>query len=238
MGPVLSATSAGAGSAGAVWAGAWVALAVWVAVVPAGRHPRALAGRAEHARGRAAWTDRARSRLRAGGRPDDPEHVRVAVAQVAALLRAGAPPGAAWSRGLGVPSDPTGVPEESELAPAVGGLAPARALVAAARLARDVGAPLGGVLEAVSARLVAEAEARAERDAALAGPQATARVLLWLPAVGVLLGWALGADPLATATDGGAGTAAVGLGLVLLALGRTWTARLVAAARAAGEGAR
>jgi tight adherence protein B len=161
--------------------------------------------------------------------------VRVAVAQVAALLRAGAPPGAAWSRALGVRVDETGVPAAAALAPVVGGDAPARALVAASRLARDVGAPLGGVLEAVSATLVAEAEARAERDAALAGPQATARVLLWLPAVGALLGWVLGADPLATATDGGAGTAAVGLGLVLLALGRTWTARLVAAARAAGE---
>lgn len=222
----------------AAWTGVWVALAVWFAVVPAGRHPRALAGRAGGPRSCAAWAARARSRLLPGGRTDDPEHVRVAVAQVAALLRAGAPPGAAWSRGLGVRVDPTGVPEEPGLAPAVGGPAPARALVAAARLARDVGAPLGGVLDAVSARLVAEAEARAERDAALAGPRATARVLLWLPAVGVLLGWALGADPLATATGGGAGTAAVGLGLVLLALGRAWTVRLVAAARAAGEGDR
>ncbi len=230
MGPVVSA-----GSVSALWTGAWVALAVWFAVVPAGRDLRALAGRTRRSHGPRAWVERARSRLLPAGRTEDPEHVRVAVAQVAALLRAGAPPGAAWSRGLGVPVDATGVPDEAALAPVVGGPAPARALVAAARLARDVGAPLGGVLEAVSARLVAEAEARAEREAALAGPRATARVLLWLPAVGALLGWALGADPLATATDGGAGTAAVGLGLVLLALGRVWTARLVAAARAAGE---
>lgn len=222
----------------ASWAGAWVALAVWFAVAPAGREVRALAdgvwaGSAE----RVSWIGRVRRRLRAADR-DDPEHVRVAVAQVAALLRAGAPPGGAWSRALGVRVDETGVPEEAALAPAVGGPGPAGALVAASRLARDVGAPLGGVLEAVSATLVAEAEARAEREAALAGPRATARVLLWLPVAGVLLGWALGADPLATATDGGAGTAAVGLGLVLLALGRAWTARLVAAARAAGEGVR
>jgi tight adherence protein B len=169
--------------------------------------------------------------VRPVARRDDPDHVRVAVAQVAALLRAGAPPGAAWSRALGVSVDPAGTPDEADLVTLVGGPAPARALVAASRLAGDVGAPL----EAVSATLVAEAEARAEREAALAGPQATARVLLWLPVAGVLLGWALGADPLATAADGGAGTAAVGLGLVLLALGRTWTARLVAAARAAGE---
>ncbi|WP_233275934.1 hypothetical protein [Isoptericola variabilis] len=214
------------------WAGVWVALAVWLAVAPAGRDVAALTGGGGSSpHGLRAW--RARRRTRRGG--DDPEHVRVAVAQVAALLRAGAPPGAAWSRALGVPVDATGVPDTAALAPAVGGEGPAAALVAASRLARDVGAPLGGVLEAVSATLVADAEARAEREAALAGPQATARVLLWLPAAGVLLGWALGADPLATATDGGVGTAAVGLGLVLLAVGRTWTARLVAAARAAGE---
>ena len=110
-------------------------------------------------------------------------------------------------------------------------------MVAAARLAGDVGAPLGGVLDAVSGALVAEAEARAEREASLAGPRATAQVLMWLPVLGALLGWALGADPLATATDGGAGTAAVSLGVLLLVAGRLWTARLVAAARAAGEGA-
>lgn len=128
-----------------------------------------------------------------------------------------------------------GIPDEERLAAAVGGPGHARSVVAAARLAHDVGAPLGRVLESVSAALVGEAEARSEREAALAGPKSTARVLFWLPTVGVALGWALGADPVATATDGRAGTGAVGLGLVLLALGRSWTARLVAAARAAGE---
>ncbi len=221
----------------AAWAGAWVALAVWLAVVPVGRSASALAGVGGPARrrGPAGWLAAARRRVRPAARRDDPEHVRVAVAQVAALLRAGATPGAAWSRALGVSVDPAGVPSGADLAGVVGGAAPARGLVAASRLASDVGASLGGVLEAVSATLVAEAEARSDREAALAGPQATARVLLWLPVAGVLLGWALGADPLATATDGGVGTAAVGLGLVLLALGRTWTARLVAGARAAGE---
>jgi tight adherence protein B len=221
----------------AAWAGAWLALAVWLALAPRGRTAAALAAGRRTAPENVAVRRFGALRGRAGARANrgDPEHVRVAVAQVAALLRAGAPPGAAWSRALGVRVDETGVPCGAALAPVVGGPGPASALVAASRLARDVGAPLGGVLEAVSATLVAEAEARAERDAVLAGPRATARVLLWLPAVGALLGWALGADPLSTATDGGAGTAAVGLGLVLLALGRTWTARLVAAARAAGE---
>jgi len=136
---------------------------------------------------------------------------------------------------MGVRVDETGLPDQDGLAPVVGGAAHARSVVAGARLARDVGAPLGGVLDAVSQALVAEAEARADQEAALAGPRATARVLLWLPGLGALLGWALGADPLATATDGGAGTAAVGLGIVLLAVGRWWTGRLVSVARRAGE---
>uniref|UniRef100_UPI001F16EA43 type II secretion system F family protein n=1 Tax=Puerhibacterium puerhi TaxID=2692623 RepID=UPI001F16EA43 len=181
---------------------------------------------------------RGADRPRRGGpaRPDGGAvQVRVVVAQVAALLRSGAPPGAAWSRATGVPVDGAGVPDEEALAAVVGGPEHARSVAAATRLALEVGAPLGRVLEAVSDTLVAEAEAQAERDAALAGPRATARVLQWLPAAGALLGWVLGADPVATATDGGAGSAAVGLGLVLLAAGRWWTGRLVAAARRAGE---
>ncbi|WP_240930377.1 hypothetical protein [Isoptericola sp. BMS4] len=157
------------------------------------------------------------------------------MAQVVALLRAGAPPAAAWSRALAVPAGPDGVPRQGDLAPLVGGAEHARSIAAAARLARDVGAPLGGVLDAVAGALAAEAESRAERAASLAGPRATARVLLWLPALGALLGWVLGADPLGTAVDGGAGTASVAAGLLLLAAGRVWTGRLVATARRAGE---
>ncbi|QAY71772.1 hypothetical protein ET471_07065 [Xylanimonas protaetiae] len=166
-------------------------------------------------------------------RPEDGVRVRVVVAQVSALLRAGAPPGAAWTRAAGVPVDALGVPEVGALATVVGE-GPARAVCAATRLALTVGAPLGRVLEAVSDALVAQAEAAAEREAALAGPRTTARVLLWLPAAGALLGWTLGADPVAVATDGGAGTAAVTAGLALAAVGRWWTGRLVAVARRAG----
>ncbi len=213
------------------WAvGLCVACAVWCVVVPGGRRATALAARGARAdRGSAWWR-------RFSGRPArEPDRVRVAVAQVGALLRSGASPAAAWSRALEVPVDAEGIPDRDALARAVGGARPAGAVVAAARLAREVGAPLGGVLEAVGAALVAQAEAHAEREASLAGPQATARVLLWLPALGVLLGSALGAEPLATATDGGVGTAAVLLGVLALLAGRAWTRRLVAAARAAGD---
>jgi hypothetical protein len=156
--------------------------------------------------------------------------VRVVVLQVVALLKAGSPPGAAWSRAVGVGADLAGVPDVDALARVLG-VRHAEAVVAATRLALDVGAPLGRVLEQVAGTLVAEAEARAERDAALAGPRTTGRLLMWLPIAGGFLGWALGADPVATAMDGGVGTAAVGVGFVLLVAGRVWSDRLVAAAR-------
>lgn len=154
--------------------------------------------------------------------------------QVVALLRSGSPPGPAWSRAAGVGADLTGVPDVGGLA-GVLGRRHAEAVVAATRLALDVGAPLGRVLEQVARTLVAEAESRAERDAALAGPRTTGRLLMWLPVAGGFLGWGLGADPVATATDGGIGTLAVGLGLVLLVAGRVWSDRLVAAARGADQ---
>jgi tight adherence protein B len=208
-----------------------VTCAAWCVVVPGGRCPAGLVdssgARAGRGPGRR-WRRLSRSPER------EPDQVRVAVAQVGALLRSGASPATAWSRALGVPVDAEGVPDREALAAAVGGIRPARAVVAAARLAREVGAPLGGVLESVGAALVAQAEADAEREASLAGPQATARVLLWLPALGAVLGTVLGADPLATATDGGVGTSAVLLGVLALLAGRAWTRHLVSAARTAG----
>jgi tight adherence protein B len=205
-----------------------VACAVWCALVPTGRRAATLAVRPGRRAGSRRWRGAGRSRDHA------PDQVRLALAQVGALLRSGAAPTTAWSRALGVPVDAEGIPAPDALALAVGGSRPAGAVVAAARLAREVGAPLGGVLEAVGAALVAQAEADAEREASLAGPQTTARVLLWLPLLGAGLGWALGADPVATATDGGVGTAAVLLGVLALLAGRAWTRRLVGAARSAG----
>ncbi|WP_369370693.1 type II secretion system F family protein [Promicromonospora sp. Populi] len=156
--------------------------------------------------------------------------VRVVVLQVVALLKAGSSPGASWSRAVGVGVDLMGVPDGDALARLLG-VRHAQAVVAATRLALDVGAPLGRVLEQVAGTLVAEAESKAERDAALAGPRTTARLLMWLPIAGGFLGWTLGADPLATAVDGGVGTVAVGAGLLLLVAGRVWSDRLVSVAR-------
>ncbi|GAB3159086.1 hypothetical protein GCM10027059_04900 [Myceligenerans halotolerans] len=215
--------------------GVLVAAAVRLGFAPAGRHVRELGIRARPGGSGAADGARpgARHVRRPGGETDGSGGtgpVRVTVLQVVALLRAGVAPGTAWSRAAGVPVDLAGVPDGDALGRLLGP-GDARAVVAATRLALDVGAPLGQVLESVADSLVRDAEARAEREAALAGPRTTARVILWLPVAGAGLGWLLGADTLGVVTDGGLGTAAAVLGAALLLAGWAWSARLVALAR-------
>ena len=154
----------------------------------------------------------------------------------AAQLRAGAAPRDAWARGLG--ESVARVPTVAQL---VGRSAVRRrgrdahrqraaAVVAAASLSDDLGAPLAAVLDRVAIGLAADEECEGERIAALAGPRATAQVLAWLPLLGLVLAVALGANPVAVVLGGGLGTAAAGLGLVLVVLGRWWTVALLARA--------
>lgn len=164
---------------------------------------------------------------RSSGRND--HDVRLLITQVAALLSAGAPPGAAWRRAAGVRVDSLGVPDVVGLTALFGSEA-AVAMVAATRLAQSLGAPLAAVLHASGRVLAAEAEADAERAAIMAGPQTTARVLLCLPALGLAIGWLLGAHPIQTAINGGMGTWSMISGLLLLVLGRGWISRLIASA--------
>lgn len=154
--------------------------------------------------------------------------------EVAALLRAGMAPADAWSGVLGLPVADR-VPTVAQLSTVVGparrahGSAPPplAAVVAAARVADELGAPLAGVLDQVAAAIAAQAEAVAEVDAALAGPRSSARVLMWLPALGVVLGATLGADPMGQLLGGGLGTAAGVLGLALVVVGRGWSNALL-----------
>ena len=111
----------------------------------------------------------------------------------------------------------------------------ARAVLAATRLADELGAPLAGVLERIAFAVAADEEADGERRAALAGPRSTAQVLAWLPLLGVALGALLGADPVAVVLSGGLGTASAVLGVTMLLLGRWWTAALLTRAGRAGD---
>lgn len=199
------------------------------------------------------------SRLRPLSPPGPPRRVRDdqgvpgegglagALLEVSSMLRAGAAPSDAWALVLGSPV-PDRVPTVGQLTGVAGqdravGRArgspgpPLEAVVAAARVADQLGAPLATVLDQVAAAITAQAEAAADVEAALAGPRSSARVLAWLPLLGVLLGTALGADPVGVLLGGGPGTVAGVLGLVLVLVGRWWSRSLLRRAGRAGGAA-
>lgn len=100
-------------------------------------------------------------------------------------------------------------------------------LAACFDIAEASGCPLADVLTRFAAQLEAEDDAEAARQTALAGPRATVRLLTWLPFLGLLLGAALGVDPLSILLGSPHGLAALGAGIVLTIAGRVWSAKLV-----------
>lgn len=94
-------------------------------------------------------------------------------------------------------------------------------------IAATVGAPLGEVLRVIADALDDAASVADEVRVALAEPAGTARLMLWLPAAGLLLGAALGFDALGVLLTHpiGIGCLVGGLGLILLA--RMWTRALI-----------
>ncbi|MCL3861370.1 type II secretion protein F [Actinotalea sp. K2] len=155
--------------------------------------------------------------------------------EVVAAVRSGAPPVEAWRR-VGVATDPEGLPRLGALVERTpDDPGQAVAVLAAATLAAELGAAPGVVLERLLVSVVQECEAASQRDAARAGPLATARVLAWLPVLGLLLGVALGADPLSVLLDGGVGSVLLLLGAALVLAGRRWVRVLLLAAERAGS---
>lgn len=213
-----------------------VALAVLAGRGPGGRRAdtlgpaRSRASGSRRARAVAAWSRGRRS----GGAPGGARDLAVVVTEVASQLRAGAEPGRAWTRALGRPVGGDGVPDLEDLV-GEGTRSQAAAVVAAGKLAGVLGAPLAQVLERVADGLATAAEVEGERRAVLAGPRATARVLTGLPVLGLLLGAAVGADPVGVLLSGGAGTVALLVGVGLVLAGRGWIARLVRTAARAGQ---
>lgn len=162
-----------------------------------------------------------------------------AVRTLAVLLQAGARPVTAW-RHLADTGDPVAVrvvqrsAAGAELAGAIDAEGGAWCDVAAAwEIATVVGAPLAEVLRSLAESLQDAASAADDVRIALAEPTGTARLLLWLPFAGLLLGFALGFDTIGVLATNPFGVVCVlaGLGLVLLA--RLWTARMVRRAQPA-----
>lgn len=108
-------------------------------------------------------------------------------------------------------------------------------LAVACDLAERAGAPVAEVLRRFAAAVRADAVAAADRDAALAGPRATATLLSWLPLGGAGLGLLIGADPVGTLLGTGPGRLCLVTGAALWIAGRRWTAFLIGRAARAGR---
>jgi tight adherence protein B len=163
------------------------------------------------------------------------------VHRLAVLLAAGVPPPAAWSYLEAAPGTPVGTIAEKLAAGSsvpeamAAGVTAApesaregwAAVAAAWAVATEAGAPLAPTLVRLAGTLRAQAQTERDVLVALAGPAATRRLVLWLPAIGVLFGLGLGFDPLATLLSTPAGLGCVGVGSALMLLARVWTAALI-----------
>lgn len=176
------------------------------------------------------------------------ETVASLVQRLAVLLAAGVAPPSAWGYLLpdGVGDGASGetlsdvvtaigehvAADEAILAvvDASAGSAGWRGLAAAWRVASDAGAPLAPTLADLAASLRDLAETGREVRVALAAPIATARMVMALPAVGVLFGLALGFDTLGTLFGTAAGLVCLVVGISLMLAARMWNRRLVRSA--------
>ncbi|WP_187363991.1 type II secretion system F family protein [Streptomyces piniterrae] len=103
------------------------------------------------------------------------------------------------------------------------------------QVAVEGGAGLAAGLERIAAGLRARRDQREELRAQLAGPRATALMLALLPVCGLLMGGALGADPLRVLLHTPVGWGCLVIGGLLEWGGVAWTARIVAGAMPAVE---
>jgi len=158
------------------------------------------------------------------------ESTATVVHRLAVLLAAGVAPASAWSY---LDEEVAEVARRGEaIAPVLAARSEAwRALAAAWQVAAEAGAPLAPALRTFAASLRSLAQAGREIDTALAGPVATARMVMGLPIVGVLFGVVLGFDTLATLFTTLPGLVCLAAGSALMVIALRWNRRLVARAR-------
>lgn len=155
------------------------------------------------------------------------------VQTLAVLLQAGAVPVVAW-RHLADIGDPHALAVTERVEGGVPLLDAIEAeggawvdLAAAWEIATTVGAPLAEVLRIIAESLRDAASAADDVRIALAEPAGTARLLLWMPLAGLLLGFALGFDTIGVIVGNPLGAACVVAGLLLVLAARLWTRRLL-----------
>ncbi|WP_311244537.1 type II secretion system F family protein [Microbacterium sp. WCS2018Hpa-23] len=171
------------------------------------------------------------------GAPDTGADTATSVQTLAVLLQAGAVPVVAWRHlaSIGDVHAESIVARIDAGAPLVAAIEAEggawQDLAAAWEVATTVGAPLAEVLRMIAETLRDAASAADDVRIALAEPAGTARLLLWMPFAGLLLGFALGFDTLGVIVGTPAGAGCVIAGLLLVLAARMWTARLLRRAR-------
>ena len=170
---------------------------------------------------------------------DDGADAATSVQTLAVLLQAGAIPAVAW-RHLAETGDAHAAAVVERLERGVPLLAAIEKeggawtdLAAAWEVATTVGAPLAEVLRMIAETLRDAASAADDVRIALAEPAGTARLLLWMPLAGLLLGFALGFDTVGVIVGNPIGAVCVVAGLLLVLAARLWTRRLLEKARPA-----
>jgi tight adherence protein B len=206
-----------------------IPLVLGAAVVPLGRRVRrARDERAEHDRRTEAviaLCGALAGEVRAGRQPGEALAV-VVRGEGGTVLDGALAPAVAAARFGG---DVAGALTVASRAPGADGL---RGLAACWRVAVDRGAGLADGLERLDAALRSERDRRSDLRSQLAGARATSVMLAGLPALGLLLGTALGADPLRILLHTGPGLACLILGGVLEAAGLWWASHIVGRAEA------
>ncbi|MCD4557451.1 hypothetical protein [Schaalia sp. lx-100] len=97
--------------------------------------------------------------------------------------------------------------------------AAARTVRAACRYTTYVGAPVAQVLEMIASGIDDAQVAHDARAIACAGATTSIRIMTALPCIGMSLAYMIGADPVASFADGGAGTISACAGIFFLAAG-------------------
>lgn len=186
-------------------------------------------------------TARARAAERAGAAE--------AMVVLAAELRAGRSPEEALRRAAEVAEGPAAAAFTGAVtAAAYGGSVPdallrhvdgsavpevLRALAACWRVCQGMGTSLAAAVDQLEEGLRADRRTREDVAAELAAPRASALMLSGLPAVGILLGTVMGADPLHVLLRTPIGNGCLIAGVALDLLGLWWTGRIVR--KAAGD---
>ena len=214
---------------GAAASAAWALLLVWP-----GRAAQGPPGSA-----RTPSLDSILNRLR----PGPPPAVQELLSGLAAELAAGQPTAHALQSAavglepapcpLAVAASRTGgdVPEALRADARAPGAQALRGLAACWEVSERSGAGLSVAVSRLAAGLRAGAEADAQLTGEVAAVRTSARLLAALPALGLVIGQWIGAEPLAWLTGSWAGLAVLALGLSLQLAGMAWLHHMVSATR-------